>query len=64
MATITINVDMDKRCLECGKKGAVNDALCLDCITRAIEGKSMKSEFGKRYAQRVKADIERRSRRR
>lgn len=56
---IRINIDDDKRCDECGQGGGVNGApLCIDCMCRAMEGKPMKSEFGRDYARRVKRAAE------
>ncbi len=43
----TINVDMDKKCLECGKGGATQNGLCLSCTAKAIGGRQMKSAQGK-----------------
>lgn len=43
----TITVDMDKKCAECGKGGAVDNGLCLGCTTKAIAGEAMKSKIGK-----------------
>ena len=57
--TVTITVDMDKRCAECGKGGAVPSGLCLACTTKALKGKPMRSQAGKAVAKRfarMKAD--------
>ncbi len=63
MSTIRINIDTGKRCIECGKTGTVNDSpICMTCMTRAISGKPMRSEFGKAYAQRIKANRESKAR--
>lgn len=57
MSTIRINIDTGKWCIECGKTGTVNDSpICMACMTNAMVGKPMKSEFGKAYAQRIKAN--------
>lgn len=45
VATITVN--MDKKCAECGKGGAVDNGLCMGCTTKAIAGEAMKSKIGK-----------------
>jgi len=47
MAHLTITVDMDKKCAECGKGGAVASGLCLNCTSKVIEGKPMKSAIGR-----------------
>jgi hypothetical protein len=49
MSDLTISIDMDKKCGECGKGGATQNGLCLDCVTRVVEGKPMRSAMGKRY---------------
>lgn len=43
----TITIDMDKKCAECGKGGAVDNGLCMGCTTKAIAGEAMKSKIGK-----------------
>ena len=35
MPTITINID--KRCKRCGKTGACDNGLCLDCVLKALK---------------------------
>ena len=42
-----ITVNMDDKCRECGKGGAMPCGLCLRCITKAIGGKAMMSEEGR-----------------
>jgi len=38
MADLTITIEMDKRCIRCGKEGAVKEArgLCLKCIEKNL----------------------------
>ena len=50
----TITFDMDKRCAECGKKGAGANGLCIRCIGNAICDKPMKSVVGQAVQRRVK----------
>ena len=39
MDSVTIEINMDKKCSRCGKPGACQNGLCLDCITkRVIDG--------------------------
>ena len=42
-----INVNLDKACIKCGKKGAMDNGYCLECvtdgITEAIKGERRKS---------------------
>ena len=53
MAGLTINVDLNKKCAECGKGGAVDNGICLKCTSNAISGKKpMKSAQGKAVADR------------
>ncbi len=48
MGTVpTITIDMDKKCAECGKGGAVGNGLCLSCTTKAIRREPMKTATGK-----------------
>lgn len=55
MQTIpTITVNMDKKCAECGKGGAVDSGICLACTTKAIQGKPMRSEIGRVVAKRFR----------
>ena len=32
-----IEIDLDKKCVRCGKKGATQKGICLKCITKALE---------------------------
>jgi len=34
--TTTININMDKKCIRCGKKGAMGNGICMKCLTKAI----------------------------
>jgi hypothetical protein len=43
----TITIDMDKKCAECGRGGAVPSGICLKCTGKAISGKPMKSAQGR-----------------
>jgi hypothetical protein len=43
---VTINIDMDKKCAECRKGGAAQNGICLQCMTKAIGHKPMKSSQG------------------
>lgn len=52
---VSIDIDLNKRCVECGQTGTINASpICMTCMSRAIEGKPMKTPFGQSYAQRVK----------
>jgi hypothetical protein len=40
VTTVHINVNMDKKCLRCGKGGATDGGYCMKCIAERIgEGK-------------------------
>lgn len=43
----TVTINLAKRCAECGQKGAAESGICLDCTTRAITQKPMKSAAGR-----------------
>lgn len=47
MTDFTIDINMDKKCAECGKGGATQSEVCLSCAAKAIQGKKMKSRQGK-----------------
>lgn len=49
---VTITIDMDKKCAECGKGGAVPSGICLRCTTKAMKGKTMRSWQGRAVARR------------
>ena len=36
MTDIVLNIDMDKKCAECGKGGATDSGICLNCLARAM----------------------------
>lgn len=35
---ITIDINMDQKCKQCGKPGATQSGLCLDCVGKRITG--------------------------
>jgi len=37
MANAEISINLDKKCVRCGKGGATQNGLCLACITKAIK---------------------------
>lgn len=37
--TLTIDINMDAACAECGEKGAAQNGLCLGCTNKALNGK-------------------------
>lgn len=48
MVDVVLNIDMDKKCAECGKGGATGCGLCLKCCTKAMDfGRVMKSPQGR-----------------
>lgn len=52
MTIPTVTIDLDKKCAECGKGGAVASGICLECTTKAIQGKPMRSAIGRAVAAR------------
>lgn len=54
---INITINYDKKCIECGKKGATENGLCLNCINKAIKGKPMKTTIGQVIAKKFKRGI-------
>lgn len=50
--SFSIDIDLDKPCAECGKKGATQNGLCMNCTADVICGKKMKSEIGKAVVER------------
>lgn len=60
MTIPTITIQMDKQCAECKKTtGVAANSLCLQCTTKAIQGKRMKSAQGAAVAARFD-DLKRR----
>jgi len=53
--SVTLTINMDKKCAECGKPGAANSGICMRCATKAISGKTMKSPQGRAVQQRMAA---------
>ena len=53
----TITIDMDRRCAECHKGGATQNGLCLRCITRAVEGRVMRTRVGIEVQKRILANL-------
>lgn len=57
--TVHVTIDMDKKCAECGRGGAVPSGICLKCTSKAITGKVMRSREGiavqRRFLARDKA---------
>ena len=53
MAHLTINIDMDRLCPECGKGGACDNGICLSCTANAIDPDyRMRSKAGKAVQRR------------
>lgn len=52
-----ITIDMDKKCIECGNKGALDNGLCLSCLNKAMRGKPMKTTIGQIIAKKFKRGI-------
>jgi hypothetical protein len=46
-SNVTVEVDMGKKCVECGKGGATQNGCCLRCFTKAMGDKPMNSELGR-----------------
>lgn len=55
MSGLTITIDPNKKCAECGNGGATDSGICLPCATKAIQGKPMRSTVGKMVQQRFRA---------
>jgi uncharacterized membrane protein YvbJ len=49
---LTITINMDKKCAECGKGGAVDSGICIGCTSKALSGRVMKSPTGKAVQRR------------
>jgi hypothetical protein len=54
---MTINVDLDSKCAECGKGGSCANGLCLGCTAKALAGKPMKSKVGKAVQDKINRDL-------
>jgi hypothetical protein len=50
--TLTVTIDMDRKCAECGKGGAVDSGICMRCTLKAAQVKPMKSPEGKAVQKR------------
>ena len=46
--SVTIKIDFNKRCQECGAKGAVQGGLCLKCIKKRLLAEAKKQPMPKR----------------
>jgi hypothetical protein len=54
MTDFHITIDMDKKCAECGKGGAVPSGICLKCTTKAAYSeKPLKSWQAKAVRERM-----------
>jgi hypothetical protein len=58
----TITVDLDKKCAECGRGGAMPSQICLKCTGKAMSDKPMKSWQGRAVAARFKQNLKDRKR--
>ena len=54
IARFTITIDQNKKCLECGKGGATENGLCLNCTSKALEGKPMKTRVGQSISKKFR----------
>ena len=39
---ITIKINMDKKCIKCRRKGAMENGYCMECVTKYIIKKHKK----------------------
>lgn len=63
MTVHQINVDMDKTCMGCGKKGVASAdsgtrGLCLACINKDLKHELKKSHISREILQEISGDIE------
>ena len=47
-----ITIDLDKKCQECGKGGAAESGICINCVTKIIQQKPMNSAAGRAVQKR------------
>lgn len=47
-----ITIDLDKKCHECGKGGAAESGICINCVTKTIQQKPMNSAAGRAVQKR------------
>jgi len=40
--TITINIDLDKKCWRCKKPGAANGGMCLKCVAKMLNTRTIR----------------------
>ena len=52
MTTLKVDINMDKKCHECGKSGAMKSSICMRCASKALSSKPMKSDAGKMVQER------------
>lgn len=45
MGAYTINIDMDAKCKQCGKKGAINGGICLNCVMKNLRAGKYESRL-------------------
>lgn len=58
----TFEINMDNLCAECGKPGATQTHLCMKCMNRALDGKTMRSTIGQSLQKRYRQILEEPSR--
>lgn len=56
---VTIRIDMDRKCAECGKGGAADSGICLKCATKAMGDKPLKSGTAKAVRARFRSSARR-----
>lgn len=50
---LTITCDLSKSCAECGKGGAVDNGLCMECTSKAMGKGPLKSDVAKAVRKRL-----------
>lgn len=48
-----ITIDMDKKCVECGRSGAAASGICLKCLSQILRCVPMRSDEGKAIARKI-----------
>lgn len=54
----TINIDFDKKCINCGTRGTTDCGLCMDCISRVLRNGPMRNAEAAAVAAEIRKRLE------
>ena len=52
---VTVTINMDRKCAECGKPGAAGSGICIRCVMKCMSERPLKSDEARSVRRRLLA---------